>query len=135
MSLNIMTFPTKFQKITFVREKYGYEIETLKKAIYIWNNGELYRIFFENGKKVHEEFVYAHLQKRNMKFSKKILNVEYFQIAPNYFLKLKDVDVNSNNFNKIRKNRISFHYLEFHINNKIKKVLNFFKKIKKGENK
>lgn len=132
MSLNIRIFPTKFTKITFVREIYGYEIETFKKAIYIWNNGDLYRIFFDNGKKIYEEFVYAHLQKRNMKFSKKILNANCFQIVPNYFLKMKDVDIDSNNFNKIRKSRISFHYFEVHFSNKIRKISNLLKN-KKGE--
>ena len=135
MSLNIMTFPTKFTKITFIRKKYGYEIEKFKKAIYIWNKGNLYRIFYENGKKVYEEFVYAHFQKRNMRFFKKLLNVNCFQIIPNYFLKLKNIDINPNNFNKMRINRITFHYFEFHINNKLKKISNILKKIKKGENK
>ena len=125
LSLNIRIFPTKFTKITFYRDKYGYEIEKFKKPIYIWNNGNLYRIYFNNRKKIYEEFVYAHLQKRNMRFSKKILNDNCFQMVPNYFIKIKNVNIDYKNFNKIRKIAISFHYLEFHINNKIKKLYDF----------
>lgn len=96
----------------FVRIKYCgfngnigiFRSEKFKKAIYIWDNGNLYRLYKNNTDKLkREDFLYIHLQRRSMSGSEDCLNFCKFQIAANKFLPLEVIDINCKNFRKIRK--------------------------------
>lgn len=128
LSLNLKSTFTKFIRTRLNFELRKFEDEDYKKAVYIWNEGELYRLYIENDQLKKEEFLYAHFQHRNMKVSNKILNKKYFKILPNIFTKLEFKDITIEKFRKINKNNLlCIHYLEIYLINKFKRL---WKKIK-----
>jgi len=90
LSFNISYSYNHFIRGTFVGVEhttfpYGYEIEEKKKAIYIWEENDLYRLYLNKGQIIKESFLYMHFQLRPMKFDKNILNKHRFEIIPDEF--------------------------------------------------
>lgn len=111
LSFNIKIFPTKFVRTRFNYKTYGYDNEKYKNALYVWDNGGLFRYYIENNKLKKEEFLYMHFQQRKMKYDSKILEEEKFKIVPNSFLTLENEKIDEKNFKKIKKHIICFHTL------------------------
>lgn len=123
-SLNFKILPTKF-----IRTKYNYltnsfDTETYKKALYVWNNGNLERYYMNKDKIVKEKFMYAHFQGRIMRVKGNILDENMFKILPNVFTKLEIHNITRKTFKKIKKERICFHYFERKLRNMIKRIKN-----------
>lgn len=117
---------TKYVGIENITALYGYEIEKKKEAIYIWDNGQLYRLYIENGILKREFFLYMHLQKRVMKLNLSILQMDKFKIVPDEFLPLEVESVTINNFLKIKRKGYCWHtqrILKNRIINKVYKIL------------
>lgn len=54
--------------------------------VFIWNRGRLFRKYYFEGKVLEQEFMYIHLQKRNMKVEFSLADMEhYFLIGPHRF--------------------------------------------------
>lgn len=121
LAFNVKIFPTKFTRSKFIYQKYDYENENIKNAIYVWDKGNLYRII-KNGKEIlREDFMYMHFQQRKMSINNKVLKDSFFQIVPNRFETLKTNDITINNFNKCKKYSFTLHYLTKHIEWKLSK--------------
>lgn len=120
-SINFKVIPTKFVKTTYVAEKRDFIDDSLE-ALYVWDNGKILRYTLVNGILECEEYMYAHLQERNMKFIPKILKCDRFKIVPNSFLDLEVDHINVNNYPKIKKYSFNTHFLQFHIKWKTRKI-------------
>lgn len=132
-SINFNIFPTKFIRTKFEWHSGHFVNESYKEAIYIWEEGKIYRIYKENHKIIREEFMYMHLQCRNMKYDSTILKEEKFKIVPNAFLPLEVEKINYDTFDKVKKWTINFHYLQVHYKRKkktLKKIFNKYKILK-----
>ena len=127
LSLNMKILPTKFTKITFDFASYNYKIEDYKDALYIWEKGNLYRIYIKDNKLIREDFLYAHFQQRKMKMNNKIVRLDKFKIVPNSFLTLEESKVTLENFRKIKKNRLCLHFWQLHFKWKFQKMKKMFK--------
>lgn len=102
LSLNI-----SYSYNNFVRGKYvgkdnttmpfGFEIEQMKKAIYIWDQGNLFRIYSEKGKLKKEHFLYMHLQNRPMKMNFSLLYVDRFEVIPDEFIPCRENTITNDN--------------------------------------
>ena len=108
LSLNISMSYNHFRCTRYVGTQnttmaYGYEVEKNKKALYLWDNGQLYRLYMENGILKREDFLYMHMQKRVMRMDKSILQMDKFKIVPDEFLPLEVEKVSPSNFMKIKK--------------------------------
>lgn len=121
LSLNFNIGHTKFIKTTFNPNNYKFEDEKYKKALYIWKEGKIFRIYKENTKLKYEEFLYAHFQQRNMKIDQSIIDKNIFKFVPNKFMVLETEDINISNFDKIKKRILCFHTIEMHLKWKINK--------------
>lgn len=75
--------------------------------MYLWDNGQLYRLYMENGILKREDFLYMHMQKRVMRMDKSILQMDKFKIVPDEFLPLEVEKVSPSNFMKIKKRDIA----------------------------
>ena len=122
LAFNAKIFPTKFVRTQFDYSKYDFVDESYKKAIYIWNNGDLYRLFLNEKKLVKEEFIYFHFQQRNMQINYNIMKSNFFKIIPNKFDVLETIDITEKNFNKIKKNKLCMHYYSKHLEWYISKI-------------
>lgn len=96
----------------FSRQKEAY--------LFTWNKGILYGYYRDSSGVHRKEFLYIHLQKRNMKIAKN-LNREHYKIIPNLFAVTEAYDI-ENNWNKIRKMKMNFQYFKIrYLNFKIKR--------------
>ena len=91
--------------------------EDKKDAVFIWNNGELYRLVNHKGVIEKEDFLYIHLQKREMKV-RGMMSMDRYKIIPNSF---ENVEVNNpeqiSEFKKIKKMRFNLHYFKLRTKN------------------
>lgn len=90
LSLNISYSYNPFVKGTFIGTEhttapYGFEIEKRKKAIYIWEKTDLYRLYLKDGQIIRESYPYMHFQLRPMTFDQQILSQNRFEIIPDEF--------------------------------------------------
>ena len=124
LSVNFKILSTKFVKITFQPENRTFLADDTE-SLYVWDNGKIFRYYMKEHL-IKEEYLYIHLQERQMKYRKFSDNV--FKIIPNVFLPL-EMPVTEQNFPKIRKKTFSLHILRYHIKWKIRGL----KKRLKGE--
>lgn len=99
------------------------------KQLYYWENGNLYRTKYDNGKNYYQELVYIHLQKRKLcsSINGNIKDVKSFWITPNGFVEkvqlgvptLKDYD----KYNKDDGQSIREKEEKIYKKNKIKDIL------------
>lgn len=120
---------------SFVRNKYvghtidanshGYKIEHPKRALYVWDNGHVFRYFKQSSKLIREEFIYMHFQMRRMRISNIILNMSCFKIIPNKFLPLEVDEVNEYTFSRVKIKGLCFHVQRLRLQRLKKKILRF----------
>lgn len=129
-SINFCILPTKFVRTQYDGKNDRFIIENYRDAIYLWDNGSLYRTTKKDGKLIKEEFMYMHLQARNMKIDESVYKKNIFKIIPNAFLSLEENPVTIENFEKIKKNELSMHFIKTQYKwkkNKIKRIINTIK--------
>ena len=88
ISLNIRASKFRFTRTKYIgvvtnSSPHGYLTETYKKAIYIWKEGNLYRLFKNSNKQQldQENYAYMHLQSRKMKIKNETLAMVALAIA------------------------------------------------------
>ncbi len=130
LSLNISFSYNRFVRGEYVGIEntimpYGFEIETQKDALYLWEKGDLYRLYMEDGKLIREDYPYMHLQQRRMKLHPEVLNLNQFEIIPDEFRPFKYGHVGLDNFSSIEKPCHS------HLRQRlfIKRIKNYIKKV------
>ena len=111
------------------------QIEKPMKQIFIWNKGTLIRSYLKNAKCFNQEFLYMHIQKRNMEIKideNKLLKDEKFAIVPNEFIPF-DFDVNIHSIRKLSKTKLIYpKYFELKKKN-LKGKIEIFKRKFKNE--
>lgn len=113
LSLNFSIFISKFVRTVYrgienYPMNHGYELESYKNALYVWDNGHVYRYYENSNEIVKEEFLYMHLQQRKMKVTNSVFNCDIIKIVPNKFSCLKTKEITISNFYKIKKNGLCF---------------------------
>lgn len=108
LSFNVACAYNRFRRIEFVgsdrvNDINGYKFEEYKESLYVWNNGNLYRLYVEDETLKKEDFLYMHFQNRKMKMDCTILQECKFEIIPDEFRYWKYSEVTINNFNQIPK--------------------------------
>lgn len=130
-SINFCILPTRFTRTQFNGVTNSFEIEKYKDAVYVWDKGKIYRIFSIDNKIIKEEYMYMHLQARNMKMYKDLHNKDIFKIVPNSFLPLEVDSISIKNFSKIKKKDFNVHFIKTQYKwkkNTVKRMLNKIKK-------
>lgn len=131
---NIYTKSSNFKITRMNMNTKTYTVEKKKKSFFVWDKGCLYRMVFCKNKLFKEEYMYIHMQSRNMKnrLNKNINKINTYKIIPNSFDYLEYNYNDINNFNKIRRKYFNLHYFTLRSKNlykKISKKLNLRKKL------
>jgi hypothetical protein len=85
-------------------EHKNYSLENMKKQIFVWQDGGVFRYYVSNNELVKEEYMYIHLQKRSMEIN--IGNKEgNILIVPNQFKSI-DEEITITNFNNYFKGHL-----------------------------
>lgn len=102
-----------------------YLVEKKADAVFVYDNGKLYR-YVKNGHEIQRrEYAYIHLQKRPMKNMLSSEETQRFLIIPNAFEELNN-PVSLTNWKKIKKKNFNLHYFRIRYKNlktKIKHAL------------
>lgn len=138
LSMNCSIVPNRFIKVTYSEETDSFNIEEKKDALYIWDKGNLYRLYREPKKDriIREDFLYIHLQLRKMKVNAYVLEKDNFKILENQFALLENPDILNElpegitlkNYNTIKRHVLSLRFLKLQVKWKINKI----KKLCKG---
>ncbi len=122
-TLNIGNIYTKSNYFKLVRYDFEHNVyikENRKNSFFLWDNGNLFRYTKTKGILLKEEFLYIHLQSRQMKWDG--VYSEKFKIIPHCFEALEVPEVTASNFDNIRKFYYSMHYLRLRSKNLITKI-------------
>lgn len=90
LSLNFAVSRLKFRRMYYVGLEshiptYGHEMEQFRKALYLWDRGNVCRYYMDGDKLTKENYLYLHLQSRPMYVMPGVEDVETFRISPNVF--------------------------------------------------
>lgn len=138
-SLNIFIFCKQFLRVKFCGVENGYRnayfVETPRSSVCVWSEGKIYRYVKEDNDLVCEEYMYMHLQKRQMSYHKSVINAKYIHILPNAFRSLKKLPINLFDLKNIKKSTICFHMNRLKMNGykkrfikKLNRILKLFSK-------
>lgn len=103
-SANPCILPNRFILTKYDSNSKKYINEKYVESIYVWDDGDIYRIYKKNNSLIKEKFIYMHLQQRKMKNFIKSENPNIFKIAPNSFRNIEYSEINEETFSLIRKN-------------------------------
>lgn len=131
-SMNANIKKINFIKTTFNPQTFEFDNEKYKDAVYIWENGKIFRYYIDKGNLKKEEFLYFHFQLRKMKIFCDVDNETIIKILGNGFYKLEVDGVTTQNFKKIKNKIYSFEYLKRNISWKVSglkdRILKLFRK-------
>lgn len=111
-SMNCHIKPTALVRTKYDAETDTFSREKKKDALYTWRNGAILRYYYHNGELTEEEFMYIHLQSRDMKMQKDVDLHDRFIITENKFSILKEEQIDSSNFKRIPRHSFSLHYIK-----------------------
>ncbi len=111
MIADIYTKSSDFRRIT------NEGIERKSKNYYVWNNGKLFRQIKVTNKWFAEEYMYIHLQKRNMKVNVSLDSL-IFKIIPNEFalieINKEDIGIKDD---IVKVKNVNLHYFKIRFKN------------------
>jgi len=79
-------YQTQFRPVIYDVEQRCYRIDPIRNSIFLWEAGELYRLYPEGSRLCKTEYPYVHLQKRKMQGHNEVLQQDSFYIVPNRFV-------------------------------------------------
>lgn len=94
LSLNVHIGSRRFRRTEYVGRVVspdGYRLEEPRNACVFWDHGRLIRQQLVNGRLETEEFLYIHLQYRDMEYRPEVLNADVFRIVPDQFAPMRAV--------------------------------------------
>lgn len=134
LSMNCSIVPTRFVKVTYLDNTSSFTTEEAKDALYIFDKGDLYRLYKVGNKIIREDFLYIHLQLRKMKVNNSVLGASCFKILENQFALIENETVLHtqsecvpvSEFKSIKRHALSFRFFQLQFkwkSNKLKKIL------------
>ena len=137
-SMNCSVAPTRFVKVTYSAKDDTFVTEKLKDALYIFNRGNLYRLYrdYKTNKIVREDFLYIHLQLRKMKIDDRISDNDNFKILENKFafienpsiLNKSEENITIKEFNTVKRHVVSLRFFKLQVRWKINKLKRIVRK-------
>ncbi len=106
-----------FQITVFDNDSHYSVTEKKKRCFFAYENGKLGRYILTGRDQYdYEEFMYIHLQKRQMKLINGVLDSKRYTIIPNAFVPL-ECALDKQNIRSIRRKYINFHYFNIRFHN------------------
>lgn len=81
-----------------------------RHQVFLWEEGQLWRVYVHDGKRYKENFAYVHFLKRPMKFDFKNINHNKFLIVPNKFIFCNEIP-DQNQIIKLSKKKFYWSYI------------------------
>lgn len=133
--MDVYVYGTWFRRIKYLHQTDSFELEKKRKALYVWQNGKLKRYYIGDDKTMKtEEFLYIHLQKREMKMLMENVKMTSFKIVPNAFMQISNEPVNIQTYRKEQKILLGGRMLQFFIDQYITTAAGFIYAIRKRIN-
>lgn len=127
LSYNCSTKHYNFCRTTYSSsEKRWIEEKTKNDQIY-WNDGKLYRLINYQGQVVAQEFIYLHLQMRQMEYDSSLLLYNVIKIEPGHFKQVSCIPLDLKEWKKNKNRLLSIKSVIFEgkkMKGKLKKKIN-----------
>ncbi len=107
-SMNVITSIHRFVRTHYTgikteKAKHGFYKESFKDALYIWTPNGIFRYYIYKKSLIKENFMYIHLQRRDMEIKRGTENANGVIITPNKFYPLNDTNIDIHKFHKLRR--------------------------------
>lgn len=121
---NIYMKSSDFRLTNLMEDKHHYSVEKKKKAFFIWHNGKIMRYVLNGKEIIIYEYLYIHLQSRNMKVNVPV-DCTLFKIIPNSFdeLEINIRHINIINFKQVKLKHFNLHYIKLRSKNLWVKIM------------
>ena len=106
---NIYTKSSDFKITKMDINTKKYFIEKRKRSFFVWDRGKLLRYSYVNEKIKTEEYMYIHMQSREMKI--KNSSFEIYKIIPNAFENIEVSAPIEKNFFNVKIKNFNLHYI------------------------
>ena len=124
LSLNVAVDYSGFLLAPYVDENSKFQVEPFKRALYVWNNGELERTERDGPDGLlTKRYLYMHFQMRHMRYTTERCRGSVIRIYPNAFRTLKEYPVTLKQWKRLTKNRPNLHYFRRKWSNFKKRVV------------
>lgn len=107
---NIYIKSSSYRLTSYDLENNEYVVEKNKKAFFVFDNGKLERYIINKDGIEKKEYLYIHLQTRDMNIRTDDFN--YYKIIPNSFDKISKSDILNGNVKKIKIKHFNIHYIK-----------------------
>lgn len=124
---NIYTKSSDFKITKMDINTKKYFIEKRKRSFFLWDRGKLLRYSYVNEKIETEEYMYIHMQSREMKI--KNSSFEIYKIIPNAFENIEVSAPIEKNFFNVKIKNFNLHYFKLRSHNLVDKLKKKFQKI------
>lgn len=114
-SMNSKIAPANFVRVIYNPTSNSFDVEKKKKAVYLWDRGNAYRLIRKRGRLIKEEFMYYHFQGREMNIKEDVYKLDVFKILGDGFYLLEYEPINEKNFYKVKKTIFSFRFFRIWI--------------------
>ncbi len=101
-SANISRRGTDLGIVKYDDKSHTFVREMEQKGVFIWNHGNIEQYYIEEGKLLHREFLYIHLQSRKMSINMDNLFVPVYKISANNFSNLEVSEITLENYQQIK---------------------------------
>lgn len=125
---NIYIKSSDFRLTSYDLKNNEYVVEKNKKAFFIFDNGKLERYIINKEGIEKKEYLYIHIQERNMKI--KTGNLNYYKIIPNSFDNVSKKYILKGKYKRIKTKHFNTHYIKLRskeiklgIKRRIKKII------------
>lgn len=109
LEANIDAMKSYFYTVKYDFRQQKYVLRSEKESLFVFDHGKLLKYMRDtSGKIVSTEYLYIHLQERNMDME--ISNEDYYKIIPNIFQDLEVSKITKENFDRIHKGNFNLQY-------------------------
>lgn len=105
-SINPNVFRSYFQLMRYNPIIRSFIEEPYRDSVYYWHNGHILQMWVEEGKLKQKEYMYMHLQMRNMKYDNFLNDADTIQILPNEF-KAANLVTTTEEFKKVKRKQLN----------------------------
>lgn len=121
---NPNVFKSQFSLMKYNPKTRCFEEKKEERGAFFWSDGNVFEIRMQAGKLERKEYLYMHLQMRNMKIHRTCNNAQHIQILPNVFKRVKQLPNSLETWRRIKTTHLNgqkWYLLQVRIKRKLKK--------------
>ena len=132
LSFGVSVEQTRFRRVSYAGPDTGCIWHPVRRALYVWNQGELEETFLEKGKLKTSTYLYMHFQLRNMRFRRGMEKEAVIRIYPNGFRPLDSYPADRKQWRRLSRYSPNFQYFSIRWRRVKRRLENWLRKPKQA---